>query len=61
LKGEYRMSNKECRMTKEKSESEKKGRSFDLEDRLIDFTVGIIKVAESAPKSRAGNHKTEQG
>jgi len=31
-------------------------RIFDLEDRLIDFAVRIIRIAESLPKTRAGNH-----
>jgi four helix bundle protein len=29
---------------------------FDLEDRLTDFAVRIIRIAESLPKTRAGNH-----
>jgi four helix bundle protein len=29
---------------------------FDLEERLIDFAVRIIRIAESLPKTRAGNH-----
>ncbi len=28
----------------------KEGTIFDLEDRLIDFAVGIIRVAESLPR-----------
>ena len=31
-------------------------RVSDLENRLIDFAVGIIKLAESLPKTRTGNH-----
>ncbi len=31
-------------------------RTFDLEERLIDFAVRIIRTAESLPKTRAGNH-----
>ena len=34
----------------------KEDKLFDLEDRLIDFAVRIIKVSESLPKSRTGNH-----
>ena len=30
-------------------------RTFDLEERLIDFAVRIIRTAESLPKTRAGN------
>jgi four helix bundle protein len=29
---------------------------YDLEDRLIDFAVRIIRVTESLPKSQAGKH-----
>ena len=31
-------------------------KTFDLEDRLIDFAVRIIRIAESLPKSRIGSH-----
>jgi four helix bundle protein len=31
-------------------------RGFDLEERLIDFAVRIIRTAESLPKSRVGIH-----
>ncbi|MCR4321954.1 MAG: four helix bundle protein [Candidatus Brocadiaceae bacterium] len=31
-------------------------RIFDLEERLIDFAVRIIRTAESLPKTKAGNH-----
>jgi four helix bundle protein len=34
----------------------KDSRVFDLEDRLIDFGVRIIHLAEVLPKTRAGNH-----
>ena len=34
----------------------KDNKTFDLEDRLIDFAVRIIQVAESLPKRRVGNH-----
>jgi hypothetical protein len=34
----------------------KDNKTFDLEDRLIDFAVGIIEVAESLPKTKVGNH-----
>jgi four helix bundle protein len=33
-----------------------KDRMFDLEDRLIEFGVRIIRLAEALPKTRAGNH-----
>ena len=34
----------------------KEGKTFDLEDRLIEFATRIIQVAESLPKSRVANH-----
>lgn len=33
-----------------------KGREFDLQDRLIDFAVRIIKLTEALPESKAGHH-----
>lgn len=32
------------------------GRRYDLEDRLIDFAVRIIRTAESLPKTKTGKH-----
>ena len=37
-----------------------KKRKFDLEERLIDFAIRIIKIAESLPKTRVGNHISGQ-
>ena len=34
----------------------KEKRGFDLEDRLIDFAVRVIRTADSLPKSKAGIH-----
>ncbi len=34
----------------------KENKEFNLEDRLIEFAVRIIHVAESLPKTKAGNH-----
>lgn len=34
----------------------KDDRVFDLEERLIDFAVLIIQVAEALPKTKVGNH-----
>ncbi len=31
-------------------------RTFDLEDRLIDFAIQIIQLAESLPKTKVGKH-----
>lgn len=39
------------------NESERK---FDLEDRLIDFAVRIIKLSEALPNTKAGNHISTQ-
>ena len=33
---------------------------FDLEERLIDFAVRIIHIAESLPKTKVGNHVSGQ-
>jgi four helix bundle protein len=35
-------------------------REFDLEDRLVDFAVQLIVLAESLPASRAGSHLANQ-
>jgi four helix bundle protein len=35
---------------------EKEDKNYDLEDRLIDFAVRIIRMAESLPKTKVGNH-----
>ncbi|MGD8776997.1 MAG: four helix bundle protein [Syntrophobacterales bacterium] len=35
-------------------------RVFDLEERLIDFAVRIIRIAESLPKTKVGNHISGQ-
>jgi hypothetical protein len=34
----------------------KEARTYDLEHRLIEFGVRIIRLAEALPKTRAGNH-----
>jgi four helix bundle protein len=38
----------------------KENRVFDLEERLIDFAVRIIRIAESLPKTKVGNHISGQ-
>ncbi len=38
----------------------KESRIFDIEERLIDFAIRIIRVAESLPKTKVGNHIAEQ-
>jgi four helix bundle protein len=39
---------------------DKKNLRADLEERLIDFTILIIEIAESLPKTRAGNTLSDQ-
>jgi four helix bundle protein len=34
----------------------KEDRVFDLEERLIDFAIRVIRLAESLPKNKVGNH-----
>jgi four helix bundle protein len=34
----------------------KRAQEYDLEDRLIDFAVAIINIAEALPNTRAANH-----
>lgn len=34
----------------------KENKRFDLEERLIDFAVRVIRTADSLPKSKTGNH-----
>ena len=38
----------------------KKDKKYDLEDRLVDFAVRIVRLSESLPKSKAGNHIAAQ-
>jgi four helix bundle protein len=38
------------------SDNEKGSRKYDLEKRLIDFSIFIIDIVESLPNTRAGNH-----
>ena len=38
----------------------KKCREFDLQERLIDFAVRVIRTAESLPKTKIGNHISGQ-
>ena len=35
-------------------------RTYDLEERLIDFAVRIIRIAESLPKTKVGKHVAGQ-
>jgi four helix bundle protein len=38
----------------------KECREFDLEERLIDFAVRVIRTSESLPKTKIGNHISGQ-
>jgi four helix bundle protein len=40
--------------------SKEKTTKFDIEDRLINFAVQIIRLAESLPKTKTGNHISGQ-
>lgn len=42
------------------SESSRPARSYDLEDRLLEFASVIIDVSEKLPNTRAGNHLAGQ-
>lgn len=35
-------------------------KKFDLEERLIDYSVQIVKIAGELPKSKVGNHLSGQ-
>lgn len=42
------------------TEEGRKKRTFDLEERLIDFSIKVIDVVESLPNTRTGNHLANQ-
>lgn len=37
-----------------------KDRNFDLQDRLVDYAVRIIRLSEALPETRAGKHVSSQ-
>jgi len=37
-----------------------KKQTYDLEERLLDYSVRIIKIVEQLPKTRVGNHVAGQ-
>ena len=39
---------------------EKAGRTYDLEERLLQFSTSIVKLVEELPNTRAGNHVANQ-
>ena len=56
--GEHRTPNVEHRTSKADVSSE--GRTFDLEERLLEFAARIIRLSDSLLASRAGNHVAGQ-
>jgi four helix bundle protein len=38
----------------------KSGREYDLQDRLVDYAVRIIKLSESLPETKTGKHISSQ-
>jgi len=42
------------------AEIEGKNKKYNLEDRLIDFSVSIINIVEKLPNTRTGNHIANQ-
>ena len=42
------------------NEKSKGAQKFDLEGRLIDFSLGVIDIVESLPNSRVGSHIANQ-
>ena len=38
----------------------KKERAYDLQDRLVDYAVRIIKLSEALPETKAGKHVSTQ-
>jgi len=43
-----------------KAENRMSAKEYDLEERLLDYAVQIIRVVESLPQTRAGNHVAAQ-
>lgn len=42
------------------AKEENKSRKYDLEERLIDFSVRVINIVEKLPNTRTGNHIANQ-
>jgi four helix bundle protein len=47
-------------MSEKEKNKENNQKKFDLQDRLIDYAVRIIKVAEQLPETKAGKHISYQ-
>ena len=50
------MPNAQFSMSNKKEKMVKKERTFDIEDRLIDFSILIADVVESLPNTKSANH-----
>ena len=50
------MPNAQFSMSNKKEKMVKKERKFDIEDRLIDFSILIADVVESLPNTKSANH-----
>ena len=59
-KSECPMSNVQYPMPKDGQGPRVKESGYDLEDRLIDFAVRIIRLTEALPNTKAGNHVAGQ-
>ena len=59
-KSEYPMSNVQYPMSKGGQGPLVKEGGYDLEDRLIDFSVRIIRLTEALPNTKAGTHVAGQ-
>ena len=59
-KSEYPMSNVQYPMSKNGQGPLVKESGYDLEDRLIDFAVRIIRLTEALPNTKAGTHVAGQ-
>ena len=59
-KSEYPMSNVQYPMSKDGQGPLVKESGYDLEDRLIDFAVRIIRLTEALPNTKAGTHVAGQ-
>ena len=47
-------------MKEKKNTKQKTNKEFDLQDRLVDYAVRIIKVSENLPDTKAGKHICSQ-
>ena len=59
-KSEYPLSNVQYPMSKDGQGPLVKESGYDLEDRLIDFAVRIIRLTEALPNTKAGTHVAGQ-